>query len=207
MSNMRSNCFSFALVTSRQPVFQNCKEILYAPSSGFSSCLEWWYIETLTLLVILHVALFNCLSIIIADQNNSFHGQVGSVIGQISIQRELSLCYSMLSQDTSFRECVLFGDCLRSYTLTRCLCSFCSEKDKVSSQAHRPQLVVLTAIIPATVQLGLFDLLGFLAGTWGYLACQQHINLIKLLMCSYIYFSNFQLQGLGFVNFQFVVVQ
>ena len=96
MSNMRSNCFSFALVTSRQPVFQNCKEILYAPSSGFSSCLEWWYIETLTLLVILHVALFNCLSIIIADQNNSFHGQVGSVIGQISIQRQLSsLCNSL----------------------------------------------------------------------------------------------------------------
>ena len=29
--------------------------------------------------------LFNYLSIIIADQNNSFHGQVGSVIGQISI--------------------------------------------------------------------------------------------------------------------------
>ena len=43
--------------------------------------------QTLKLLVILHVALFNCLSIIIADQNNSFYGQVGSVTGQTSIER------------------------------------------------------------------------------------------------------------------------
>ena len=47
--------------------------------------LEWWCRQTLKLLVILHVALFNCLSIIIADQNNSFHGQVGSFISLISI--------------------------------------------------------------------------------------------------------------------------
>ena len=30
---------------------------------------------------------------------------------------------------TSFRECVLFGDCLISYRLTKCLCSFCTEID------------------------------------------------------------------------------
>ena len=42
------------------------------------------------------MALFNCLSRTIGDQKNSFHGQVGSVIGQISIQRQLSsLCYIM----------------------------------------------------------------------------------------------------------------
>ena len=186
MSNMRSNCFSFALVTSRQPVFQNCKEILYAPSSGFSSCLEWWYIETLTLLVILHVALFNCLSIIIADQNNSFHGQVGSVIGQISIQRQLSsLCYSMLYQHTSFRECVLFGDCLISYTLTKCLCSFCTEIDIPTLKylaKHNTQLVFLTAIMPGTVQLGLLlDLLGFLAGT-----CRSYSLLMFIQLASSI---------------------
>ena len=41
--------------------------------------------KTLKLLFILYLAVFNSLSIIIADQNNLFHGQVGSVIGQISI--------------------------------------------------------------------------------------------------------------------------
>ena len=53
-----------------------------------------------------------------------------------------------------------------SYALSKCLCSFCTEIDKVSSLAHSPQLVFLTAIMPATVQLGLLlDLFGFLAGT------------------------------------------
>ena len=42
-------------------------------------------LNILKLIVILHVAPFNCLSIIIDDQNNSFHGQVGSAIDQISI--------------------------------------------------------------------------------------------------------------------------
>ena len=36
-------------------------------------------------MVITHQTLFYYLSIIIADQNMSFHGQVGRVIGQISI--------------------------------------------------------------------------------------------------------------------------
>ena len=54
------------------------KEILSASSSGFSLYwLEWWCKQILKLLVILHVDLFNCLSIIIADQNNSIHGPVG----------------------------------------------------------------------------------------------------------------------------------
>ena len=39
------------------------------------------------------MTLFNCLSIITADQNNPFHGQVGSVIGQISIQRVAKQSY------------------------------------------------------------------------------------------------------------------
>ena len=32
MSDLWSNGFSFVLVTSRKPVFQNCKEILFAES-------------------------------------------------------------------------------------------------------------------------------------------------------------------------------
>ena len=54
--------------------------------------------------------------------------------------------------------------------LTECLCSFCTEIDiptlkYLARHADRPQLVFFTAIMPATVQLGLLlDLLGFLAG-------------------------------------------
>ena len=60
----------------------------YLPHSLVSllSWLEWWCKQILKLLVILHVALFHCLSIIIDYQNNSFHEQVGSgiILGQTS---------------------------------------------------------------------------------------------------------------------------
>ena len=68
------------LVTSRQPVFQDFKEILTALSCSLGDCKQ-----TLNLLVILHLTIFYYLSINIADQNMSFYGQVGRVIGQISI--------------------------------------------------------------------------------------------------------------------------
>ena len=94
MSDMQSICFSLLLVTSRQLVFQNCKENLSVPSC-FLFLLGWRCKQTLKLLLILHLALFSYLSIIVADQNNSFHEQVGSVIGQVFIQRQLSsLCQS-----------------------------------------------------------------------------------------------------------------
>ena len=80
MSDMWSNCFSFVLVTSTFSfVFQNCKEILSAPSWFLLDkdlVLGLWCTQTLKLLVILHLALFNYFSIITADQNNSFHGQI-----------------------------------------------------------------------------------------------------------------------------------
>ena len=41
--------------------------------------------QTLKLLVILHLNFFYYLSINIADLDMSFHGQVGRVIGQVSI--------------------------------------------------------------------------------------------------------------------------
>ena len=51
------------------------------------SCWRWWWCkQTLGLLVNLHLDL----SIIIADQNKLFHGQVGIVIGQITTTRYLS---------------------------------------------------------------------------------------------------------------------
>ena len=57
------------------------KEILSAPS--------WWCINKPwdCLLSYSYLAPFNYLSVIIADQSNSFHGQVGSVIGQNSKYR------------------------------------------------------------------------------------------------------------------------
>ena len=75
---MWSNGFSFALVT---PIASLSK--LKGIVSGLSCCLVGD--ASLKLLVILPPALFYYLSIIIADQNISFHGPIGRVIGQISI--------------------------------------------------------------------------------------------------------------------------
>ena len=81
----------------------------------FSSSCWWWCKQTLKLLVILHLALFYYLSIITADQNMSFHGQVGRVIGQIVISHQV---IQMM--------CAMFGDC---HMFTKVLCSFCTEID------------------------------------------------------------------------------
>ena len=57
------------------------------------------------------------------------------------------------------RICLLFGDCLISYTLIKRLCSICTEIDiatylKLKYLAtHRPQLVFSTAIMPTTVEI------------------------------------------------------
>ena len=78
---MWSNGFSFALVT---PIASLSK--LKGIVSGLSCCLAGDAAkQTFKLLVILPPALFYYLSIIIADQNISFHGPIGRVIGQISI--------------------------------------------------------------------------------------------------------------------------
>ena len=51
--------------------------------------------QTLKLLVIFPLVLFCHLSILIADQNMSFHGQIGRVIDQFSIQlAKQSVCQS-----------------------------------------------------------------------------------------------------------------
>ena len=82
---------------------------------------------------------------------------------------------------------MLFGNCLISYALSKCLCSFCTEIDKVSSLAHSPQLVFLTAIMPATVQLGLFlDLLFFWLGP----ADPTHCSCSSSLLAAYKYKPN-----------------
>ena len=120
MSNMWSNCFSFVLLTSRYPVFQNCKEILSAASCSLAG--NDGFKQTLKLLVILHLTLFKYLSIIIADQYISFHGQVGNVIGKIYISlAKLSVCQS--SQVIQMM-CVRFRDC---HMFTKILCSLCIE--------------------------------------------------------------------------------
>ena len=80
MNDMWSNCFSFVFFSFVLFYFI-CPILWFLFFLGWSGDVK----QTLKLLVILYVALFNCLSIIIADQNNSFYGQVGSVIGQTSI--------------------------------------------------------------------------------------------------------------------------
>ena len=80
MNDMWLNCFSFILVTSKQPVFQNCMETLPALSCSLTDGKQ-----TL-MFVILHLTLFCYLSVNIVDMSMSFHGQARRVIGQISIQ-------------------------------------------------------------------------------------------------------------------------
>ena len=63
-----------------------------------SSCW-WWCKQTLKLSVMLNLALFPYLLIIIADQNISFHGQVGRAIGQISNLAGSALCQSSGNSD------------------------------------------------------------------------------------------------------------
>ena len=81
MSDIWSNCFSFVLVTFKQPVFQNCKEILCVPCCS----LAGGYVETNLKTVCCLTSGSFFFPIMIVEQNVSFHGQVGRVIGQTYI--------------------------------------------------------------------------------------------------------------------------
>ena len=116
--------FCFALVTSREPVFQNCKEIILSALSCSLANSK----QTLKLLLILLLTLFCYLPINIADLKMSFHGQVGSYWSNFYLASQLtSQCVS--HQHQVIRGCVL---CLGivSYMFTKILSSFCTEIDK-----------------------------------------------------------------------------
>ena len=115
MSDMQFSCFSFVLLTSRQPVFQNCKEIL---SALFHSLADDGK-QTFKLLT----------CYLLSDSLLSFHGQVRRVTGQISIQ--LASYAVSVSVIGPLRICAMFGDCqLASYMFTKTLCSLSTEIDK-----------------------------------------------------------------------------
>ena len=119
-----------------------------------------------------------------------FRGQLSSLMSQ-----------HVMCQHTSFRECVLFEDCLISYVLATCLCSFCTEIDiatylKVSNQLGTQASIGIfdchnashSSIRSISSFVGFFGWdLQILLIAHVYLPCYQHINLMKLLRCSYIY--------------------
>ena len=82
MSDMWSNSFSLVLAKSDSKSFKIVQKficpILLLLAGG----------------VMLYLALFYYLWIIIADQSMSFHGQVGRIIGQISILASSAVCQS-----------------------------------------------------------------------------------------------------------------
>ena len=90
--DMWSNCFSIVLVLSRLPVFQYCKEILFAPSWSLNGDVNKPFI------------IYQQFS----ANRMSFHRQVGRVTCQISIQpAKLSVCHSSGHSDGV---CYIFWD-------------------------------------------------------------------------------------------------